>query len=682
MLKIAPVVVPFAILWIVLGLLTPMPSVSPDEFLYHHLAWSLAHGEGLTWRGGDQSLRAALYVYLLTPAALLSSTAAAYDVQKVVSILLVCCTAFPTWYLGRRVLPARVALLAVALVLCASWMVSSSSLLTESLALPLATASLVAAVEAFRRPSSRALWAAIGFAALATWARAQLAVLGPVLVVAVFADVLRQEPAARRERLRLHGRALALMAAAVACAVLVYAVGGRDALGLYGGVVDFRPSGGDLLSRAGQEATLLAALSGFLPLLLLAVLTVRPAAWRDAVTGPMLAVLVPAVVLFVLQAAWFVVGVDLPWAIQRYAEYPAPVMIVLCLAAVGRRELVGPRTLAAAAVLGLALLATPAVRERTEERAVFGIVERVNDLVPHISTGVAVAVVAVVVCAIAALASRRPGAAGGTPRGPVVVGVVLLALFVAQSATGWTWQHRNAVVSRNQQPADLEWVTRHSHGPVAALGVNFPSPSFIATEWFNPTIDRYYMLGRRAPVAGRSCTAHIDGPTGRVAFEPGCPPQGDTFLVSDAGARLHFHNEVASTSGPNGSRLVRLSGPPRLLSEVDMPCLAVRPAKPVSLDPAPSDAVPCTPQLQVELWLDRPALLELTFAGGAEVDHLVQLGVRSYTIRSGRPTTVPIRVPAGGQQVTLGLDWGTAAAGDPRLTGARLGLEGRTIDLL
>ncbi len=58
------------------------PLIAPDEFLYGHLARSLADGEGLSFYGVTQQLQTALYVYLLAPSWLLASGESAYELAK------------------------------------------------------------------------------------------------------------------------------------------------------------------------------------------------------------------------------------------------------------------------------------------------------------------------------------------------------------------------------------------------------------------------------------------------------------------------------------------------------------------------------------------------------------------------------------------------------------------------
>ncbi len=133
-----------------------MPQVAPDEYQYSALARSFADGNGLTYNSGSIGIRAALYIYAISPAWLVTdSLTHAYAIAKGISAFMICAVAFPTWLLARRYMPPLVALVPAVLILAGSWMTSAGQLIMENLALPLAAASLAALVVALARPGSR-----------------------------------------------------------------------------------------------------------------------------------------------------------------------------------------------------------------------------------------------------------------------------------------------------------------------------------------------------------------------------------------------------------------------------------------------------------------------------------------------------------------------------------------------
>ena len=89
-------------LYIATGLLRELPMLHPDEFIYGHLSQSLAHGDGLSWRGQSQRLVSLLYVLLITPAWTLGSTVTGYTVAKVIGSFALCTVAIPVFLVARR----------------------------------------------------------------------------------------------------------------------------------------------------------------------------------------------------------------------------------------------------------------------------------------------------------------------------------------------------------------------------------------------------------------------------------------------------------------------------------------------------------------------------------------------------------------------------------------------------
>jgi hypothetical protein len=679
------VVLPFVAIAVVRALQQPMPGYFPDETLYQHLAQSVANGDGFTWRGDPEPLRAALYVYLVAPAWLISSGAQAYDIAKVETALLWCLVAVPVWRLARAVLPDGLAVLAVALSLAGTWSANPGGLMTESLALPLATATLAAAVEALRRSSSRLVWLALALALLACWARLQLAVLLPIVFAALVVDVVRAG-GGWRERLRLFRLPLALLGAGLVGGLVAAKALPSGVLGGYSGVVEFDTTPLPVLQKTGWEALQLATVCGFLPVLLLAVLSVRRAAWRDATVGPFLAVLVPGVLLLCLESGYFLEGYDNVWPIQRYVIYVAPMLLLLCVVAVARPGLVGWRTWAAAGAVGLLLLRTPEVLERAEERAAFATTERVHDVLPGASTASAVTVVAVLLCLLAAaLAVWRVAEPRGRWTSAAGVGGLLLVVLVVQSATAWSWERATGRTIRNLLPADAAWIDHHSHGPVAVLIASGNTPKLAAADFFNEHLARVYAPApmRGPKVQGATCRWGIAA-DGSLQFPASCPPRTRELWIDDPVAHLRFYDEVSTASDPRLGRIVRVSGAPRAKSLVILPCanVGVR-QEPLTARPVPAGTPQeCNPAVTASLWLDAPGTLIVTVRGAPQAEHGLTVGGRSHLIRAGTTTAVRVPVGTGAQRRTLRLDWARRSPLDPEVVGVDLVQGGRRQSLL
>jgi hypothetical protein len=681
------VLVPFVAIAVVRALQQPMPGYFPDETLYQHLAQSVANGHGFTWRGDPEPLRAALYVYLVAPAWMISSGAQAYDIAKVETALLWCLVAVPVWRVARAVLPDGPAALAVALSLAGTWSANPGGLMTESLALPLATATLAVTVEALRRSSSRLVWLALLLSLLACWARLQLAVLLPIVFAALLIDVARAGRA-WQARLRLFRLPLALLGTGLAAGLVVAKALPAGLLGGYSGVVEFDTTPVRVAQKTGWEVLQLATVCGFLPVLLLAVLAVRRAAWRDAIVGPFLAVLLPAVVLVCLESGYFLEGYDNVWPIQRYVIYVAPMLLLLCVVAVARPGLVGWRTWAVAGAIGLLLLLTPEVLERAEERAAFATTERVQDVLPGASTATAVTLVAVVLCVLAGgLAATAAPARRGRRSAAAGVGGLLLVVLVVQSATAWSWEHATGRTIRHLLPADAAWIDHHSHGPVAVLIASGNTPKLAAADFFNQHIARVYVPAqpRGQKVQGAVCRWGIAA-GGALQFPASCPPRTQELWIDDPVAHLRFYDEVSTARDPRLGRIVRVRGAPRAKSLVILPCadLGVR-QEPLTARPVPAGTPQaCSAALTASLWLDAPGTLIVTVRGAPLADHVVTVGGRAHLIRSGTTTAVGVRVGAGGgaQRRTFRLDWDHRSPADPEIVGVDLVQGGRRQSLL
>jgi hypothetical protein len=676
------VVVPFVVLFVALSLAQPVPVYMPDEPLYTHLARSIAGGEGYTWRGSPVSLNSALYVYLITPVWLVASGARAYELAKIETVCLSCLVAVPVWMLARQILSHQLALLAVALSLAGTWMVTPQGVMTEGAGLPLATACLVCVVQALRHPSSRRwAWLALCFALVAAWARMQLIVLAPIVVLALVADVARAG-AGWRARLDLHRAPLAGSGGVLLLGVIVLAVAGSSFTGGYSGILHFHADAAGIARASGQELLQLAAMCGFVPLALLVMLAGSRVAWRDEVVGPLLATLVPAVLVLTLQNGFYVSGSGVQWPIQRYMSYVAPVLLLFCLAALTRDQLVRRRTFAGAGLLSLLVALTPDVVVRPEGAAVFTTTEALQTVVPDVPTGAALAVVAVALC----LAGLGVLASGRRSRIAAIMGGALLAVLLIQTSIQSGWQIGYTRAVRADLPADVAWVDHHSPGPVAVLEITRNWDDFFLVDFFNADIAQFFVLDhppRGAGTAGRACGWHIQH-DGRAQFDDGCGAPVQTFFVNDPTGHLTFYDEVSSASSPKLGRIVTVRGRPRVRSLVTTAC----PRKqvilvPVIYRPYPSDtAWPCDAQVDLTTWLNRPGTVLVGIRGAPFADHAATVGGRSFVVKAGSSAVVRVPMGPGRHHAVVGLDWAQRSPTDPEVTSVELEQDGRRSSLL
>jgi hypothetical protein len=673
-----------AVVYLLLVQRTSMPSLYPDEIRYSELAQGLANGDGLQIRGTHVGQTAALYVYFIAPAwAVLHSATDAYLASRVLGTLALCAQVVPIWWLARELLTdRRLALLPAALSVAGTWMVSSAQAATEALAYPLATCALCVAVMALRRPGSRLGWLAFGLALLATWARIQLVVLLPALVAAFAIDALRDR-GHQAARLRAH-RPYLVTAGAITVLMGVVVLAAPSVTGDYAGLFHFRPSLADIAGKSGLQLLQLVALTGFLPLLLAGGAASTPQAWRDDRSGPLLAVFWPTTAALVLQSGFFLAGYqDATWGIQRYVAYVAPLSFVLAMVLLSDRRLLTRRTFLVGAGLGLTLLAHPAIRSVSEERAAWATSHRLHQLLP-VGPGVALCAIALAVLGAAWMLHAR----ATSPASMTAIGLgIVLVLLGVQAHAGW--QQLGAYTSsiRAHEPNDVQWIDHHSHGDVALLGLTARAPMFQAAEMFNRSVRRILEppggLPGRSP-AGRTCIWRA-GADGSISVDAGCGPMPHRFLVDDPWATATFHGERERASDDRGDRIITVASDarPRLQSIVGLPC----PPHPTpqyaesSPDiPAADAPIPCHPALSGRLWLDAAAEVVLRIAGGSTA-HSLSAGTATWPLPPGRVSLVRFPAPTGYSAFELVADW-TSTAGAPRVIAADLVSGGRTISLL
>lgn len=659
-----------------LALAHALPVIYPDELLYAKVSDTFAHGHGLAWRGSSMHLRAALYPYAIAPAWLLPSTTAAYGAAKLEGTLFLVLTAVPIWWLGRRFLPPRVALATAALSLAGTWMIASAELVTEVVALPLATAALAATVGSVRWRSSRAAWWAIAFGGLAAYARLQLAALLPVIFCAVLLDAALSGHGWRARLRDLRGPLLAVTATMLLGGAATLLLG-SSTLGGYSALLGYTPPIGRVLNRSGLQLLHLITITGYLPLLLAIAASMQRSTWRDPVLRSLLVVLWPAVVLFSVESGFFLAGFGAGWGIQRYVIYPAPLALLfaVCLATRGQPQM---RTLGVAAAAGLFLLAMPAPTQPIEERAVSAISHWTWHVWPQASAGVADvtwAAATASIAGVALLAIRRRFSPAPGMAYALAIFVALGACLALQSAAVWGWDLRYAGLLAAELPPDRQVIDHRSSGPVGVLLNRSAGETLSDMELFNRRIASVFV--ERQDIGGLLqgwvCDWHIDR-RGVFQLDPGCPAPRRDFLIADPRTSITFYGERQSTVIPHVGRLVHLGGPPRARSIVIAPCarrdVLVRSAYG---DPIPAAAArPCADTLDVRLWLDAPASLRVVFSGAPAQRHAADIGTREYGIPPGRVTTIALPVQAGAFHQTIVTDWHEDSPISPHLAGVEV----------
>jgi hypothetical protein len=663
-----------AAVYLVLALRTALPVLFPDELRYSHLARGLADGTGFDWRGAHVDQTAALYMYFITPAwALFSSTVDAWHASKVLGTLALCTQIVPVWLLARELVGPKLALVPATLTVLCTSMLMGAETVTEALALPLSTASLCVAALALRRPTSHRLGLlALVLALLATWARIQLAVLIPAFFVALIIDVLR-DPERRGARLHAHRVSLAVLGAGFA-ALVVLALTAPGVTGEYQNFFKFRPSLDRIFSRTGLQLLELAAVAGFLPVLLAAGAIVSPRAWRDDRSGPLLALFWPAALVTVAQSGFFLAGYPPALsAIDRYVAYAVPIAFVLATVLLASPGLLSRAGLVVAGLLALPFLARPGIEMMGEERASWGLAYRLHQVV-GVGTGLGLAVVSLLLVGVVAWVRER-----GTPspRAVLIAGGAVAVVLLVQSQAAWWQMQKTASSFRSTMPADLEWVDHHASGPVALLGITQNAPQFDDVDYFNRKVTQTFVpaagLSGRL-VQGKQCTFEF-AVSGALKLAPGCGRTPTRFLVNDPSARVTFQDQVRTATDKDYGRVIELEPDtvPRARSLIVLPCPRRTPGYSATTPDIIADDVPieCSATLTGALWLDDAAQVEVRYRGGT-TGQTVKVGGRQWTIPAG-PGTTTVRFSAakGYSQFAVRQGW-TSSAGTPVIAGVDL----------
>jgi hypothetical protein len=303
-------VVVAALLHTALALRSPSPWIVPDELIYSELAKSLGTS-GVPRIRGEVSLDWGLgYPALLAPIwAVVHDTGTAYVLAKAWNAVLLASTAVPSYFLARRFVEERSALIVAALCVSIPPMLYAGTLMTEVALYPAFVVAVLAVTRAIERPTPRAQGLALAAIGLAC----AIKTLAAVLLVAYCAAILAYHWLEHRSghSLRRHLRAYALtwgvLGVLAAAAGLVALTTGRPQalLGGYANVVDhMRPAGVPrwfLLHLA--ELDLAVAVLPFAAMLIVVARGIR----RDAERPEKLfvAVVVPVVGAWLLAVASF-----------------------------------------------------------------------------------------------------------------------------------------------------------------------------------------------------------------------------------------------------------------------------------------------------------------------------------------------------------------------------------------
>jgi hypothetical protein len=658
LLALAGIFVLSWVVWAWVGSKHAYPNIFADEMSYGKMSQNFAAGDGLQWRGTNGGLPP-VWPLLLSIGWHFGSTPDAWELQKVVCAGLASAVVFPVWLLARSYVGERRALIAAGFAVVGAWMAVTPFIVSENLAYPLATASLVCLVAALRGVSMR--WLAIGlvFAAIACLTRTQMLSLPVIFVLALLLDVVRHPKGKRRARFEAWPRALwIVLGGAVAALLLAFIL--KPGLTNYD-ILSHHASIGKIVSTTFRHVAVSIVAFAFIPVMAFFGLALDRRNWRDDSVGPLLVTtLAAALVMFPLLGrfeSWATLGAP----VERYTMYLAPLLGIVLVVAPGRLML-GRTAIGGLIMLGL-LLAVPHFLNQLEQPGLYGIQHRFEVLGGYLGDHLklAVFVVAIPVAIAGALALNARGRAA---TGFATALVIVAAVAIVESST-----YHNALTADERlgrpliAPKTLDWVDRAAEGDVALLAVNKGEPMHqnpdLYTEFFNKKIKTLYST---QPIGAGECVLKLK-PHGVFTQVPSaaCVTFPRNYVIVEGAAHLTLRDQQVVATSPRNGWLVKVPpGAPKVFSVVKPPC----------------SVNGCDGVLQLGLYLTDNATVAVTF-GKSPNDHRVQTASRIQDLPADKQSTLRFDVPKGDQAVSLPVDWNTPDG--PPLESVLVNTGGKTV---
>lgn len=655
--------------YVVLTGLRVGPFVDNDEYVYGNLAQSIAAGEGSLWRGVDVGLRS-LYPYVIAPAWAVADGETGFRLTQGIGVVLMCSIVWPVWLAARESVQGRLALIAPLFTMVGIWMDASARVMTEALAVPAVTWSLCLALLAVRRGSRRLLIFAVGFGIVAGLARPQAGAVIAALALALSLEVLRRPRAQWRATARLTRFELTVAWGVVALGLLAIVGPATWLLGSYSDVVGQGASAGAMLRYSADHLTDLVFVVGVVPWIAVMALALSRRAWRDPVTGPLLALAVSVTATFVLVAGWFGAGVSFR-TIERYVEYAGPLMMVAVVPAVlqaGWRAAIRVALATAAVAAGIqraSVQSNEAQALHAFGRWLFG-----WPAVPEVG---AIWPFALFLLAAGALVAGlfwlrdRPGCVNvaGATASYRTVGVtsllVVAALGLALPAI-WQWseEHRISGAIKTTLGRIPDGLDRRITGRATMVIDTLPPTVPLWLEFFNKKIDRAVAgapeSANLAAGYGPSCPYRVRA-DGRFTSSGSCSPPGVRTYVF-----MTSTGQIPTLVG--GGRASRTGLPLVYLVRGRAQLTALR--QPL----CDEDTGVCRPA-GLTTFARRASVVTLGFIAGRS-PHSVAVNGRGFVIPPGPRRVIRVRIPAGLQTTTIQGDWPVLSIDTPYLESVAL----------
>jgi hypothetical protein len=547
------VVVASTLLQTLLAWRRPTPGYFPDEYMYAELGRSLLESGAPLVREQSAHFLPLLYPLLTAPAWLWDDVEQAYRTIQLLNSVAMSLAAIPAFLLARRLgVGDRLAITVAALAVLLPELLYSSAAMAETVAYPLALATVAAAVAAFERPTVGRQLLVLGLGGLAAFARLQLAVLPLCYLVAVVAVGLRE----RRVRGTLREHLLAVCAIGLA---LAGGVAGALAgtVGIYGDVTAYSVDPVVAAKGVGANALVLAYAAGWVivpgALIGLALALARPRGRAELGFGVFVVV---ELALLLAQAAF--VG-DAGRVQERYAMYALPLLVVAFALYASRgwphlraHVLLAAVAATAAAIVPLAGYAAGGGSSQSLVLAALRELERRLGDVGLASLAVA-AGAALLSAAVLGVAAARRGFAT-----PIAFALTTLAaLATTGAAFAYQQDGRTALRAAFLAP-EPSWVDDADAGPVTLLvAPRSTRADLLGTLFWNRSVRQLALLdGADRPDAFAALEPDVDA-AGRLDLPAG------SLLVDGHGSTVLLRGAERLGAGPTKT-LWRTSERPQL----------------------------------------------------------------------------------------------------------------------
>jgi Dolichyl-phosphate-mannose-protein mannosyltransferase len=510
------------------------PFIMIDEVIWSELARGFAAAGEPLLRDQPHPGYSPVYPLLISPAyALFDNLPQAYAAVKTLNSLLMSLAAVPAFFLARRVVSDRLALLAALLTVAVPSLAYTGTVMTENAFYPLFLLVALVLVRVLERPSPLLVVLLFGLVAVAYGTRVQAVALVPAILAAPLVLAVFERRGLRSMIVRygwLYG-----IAVAGAVVVLVAELLSGGLLGAYSPVGERSYDAGQVIRYLWWHVAELSLYVLVVPLAALIVLVVRARA-LDARLQAFLAATVSLTVCVVAIVAAFASEFS-DRIEERNMFYVVPLFCIALLAWI-ERGAPRPRVLAAisAALSAGVVLAIPFDRFLTTSAITDTLMLlpfwSLQDRYGHDWTKPAAAALAICLGAAFLFVPRRYA---------LVLPLLVLGLWILAVRPIWWGKHGFEQFSRGAlfqgiRTADRDWVDDAlPTGARAAFLWTGRTDRFTVNqnEFFNRALGPVYYVSDPTPGGLPETRVRIDPHSGRVTFEDGRPVR-NRYLLADS----------------------------------------------------------------------------------------------------------------------------------------------------